>query len=34
MKYFVLAGESSGDMHASNLTHFIKKYDSNADIVG
>ena len=32
MKYFILAGEKSGDLHGSNLIHEIKKLDSNAQI--
>ena len=31
MKYFLIAGEASGDLHASNLMASIKKEDSNAD---
>jgi len=30
MKYYVIAGEASGDLHASNLIEGIKKYDHNA----
>ncbi|MHA8066159.1 lipid-A-disaccharide synthase [Aquirufa sp. ROCK2-A2] len=32
MKYFILAGEKSGDLHGSNLIKQIKKIDSNAII--
>ncbi len=31
MKYFLVAGEASGDLHASNLMEALKKIDSNAD---
>ncbi len=31
MKYFIVAGEASGDLHASNLMQGIKQADSNAD---
>lgn len=31
MKYFIIAGEASGDLHASNLMHELKKEDSDAD---
>ncbi len=30
MKYYLIAGEASGDLHGSNLMHEIKKYDSEA----
>ena len=32
MKYFILAGEKSGDLHGSNLIHEIKLLDKEADI--
>lgn len=32
MKYFIIAGERSGDLHGSNLIKAIKKADINADI--
>lgn len=32
MKYYIIAGEASGDLHGSNLIESIKKMDSNADI--
>ncbi len=32
MKYYVIAGEASGDLHGSNLIKAIKKKDGNADI--
>ncbi|MEN8121518.1 MAG: lipid-A-disaccharide synthase [Bacteroidota bacterium] len=30
MKYYIIAGEASGDLHASNLMHELKKVDTNA----
>lgn len=30
MKYYLIAGEASGDLHASNLMKSIKKFDANA----
>ena len=31
MKYYIIAGEASGDLHASNLLAALKKKDSNAE---
>lgn len=31
MKYFIIAGEASGDLHASNLMRELKKEDSSAE---
>tara|TARA_R100001369_G_scaffold38462_1_gene64199 strand:+ start:58915 stop:60030 length:1116 start_codon:yes stop_codon:yes gene_type:complete len=31
MKYYLIAGEASGDLHASNLMLALKKVDSNAE---
>ncbi len=31
MKYYIIAGEASGDLHAFNLMKALKKQDSNAD---
>ena len=31
MKYFLIAGEASGDLHASNLMAALKKLDAEAD---
>jgi lipid-A-disaccharide synthase len=31
MKYYIIAGEASGDLHASNLIREIKKLDASAD---
>ncbi len=30
MKYYIIAGEASGDLHASNLMKALKKEDENA----
>ena len=30
MKYYIIAGEASGDMHASNLIKEIKQIDTDA----
>ena len=32
MKYYIIAGEASGDLHGSNLIKEIIKFDSNAKI--
>ncbi|MCQ2341562.1 MAG: lipid-A-disaccharide synthase [Paludibacteraceae bacterium] len=34
MRYFILAGEASGDLHASNLMDALKKQDQTAEFVG
>jgi lipid-A-disaccharide synthase len=34
MKYFIIAGERSGDLHGGNLVKAISKYDSSADFQG
>ena len=34
MKYFIIAGEASGDLHASNLIKSLKKEDSHASFCG
>ena len=31
MKYFLIAGEASGDLHASHLMHELKKQDQQAE---
>jgi len=31
MKYFLIAGEASGDLHASNLMKALKEYDAEAE---
>ena len=32
MRYYIIAGEASGDLHGSNLIKEIKKLDAQADI--
>ena len=32
MKYYIIAGEASGDLHGSNLIKGLHKHDSNAEI--
>ena len=32
MKYYIIAGEASGDLHGSNLIKAIKATDTNANI--
>ncbi len=32
MKYYIIAGEASGDLHGSNLIHELKLLDSAAQI--
>ncbi len=34
MKYFILAGEKSGDLHGSNLVKEIHLFDKKAEIIG
>lgn len=34
MKYYIISGEASGDLHASNLVKEIKKLDTNASFRG
>ena len=31
MKYYLIAGEASGDLHGSNLMKALKQEDANAD---
>ena len=31
MKYYIIAGEASGDLHAANLMKALKKIDANAE---
>jgi lipid-A-disaccharide synthase len=32
MKYYIIAGEASGDLHGSNLIKQIIKFDNKAEI--
>ena len=32
MKYYIIAGEASGDLHGSNLIKALKKEDASAQI--
>ncbi len=34
MKYFLIAGEASGDMHAANMTAQLRLFDQQADMMG
>ncbi len=34
MKYYLVAGEKSGDLHGSNLLKSLKKYDAHAEFKG
>ena len=34
MKYYIIAGERSGDLHAGNLIHELKKLDPDAQFRG
>jgi len=34
MKYYIIAGEASGDLHASNLIKALKKRDTEAEFIG
>src|SRR4051812_28597362 len=34
MKYYVISGEASGDLHASNLIRELKKIDTQAEFRG
>ena len=31
MRYYLIAGEASGDLHASNLMRALKAYDAEAE---
>lgn len=31
MKYYIIVGEASGDLHASRLMHSLKEFDSQAE---
>ena len=32
MRYYIISGEASGDLHGSNLIKELKKKDTGADI--
>ena len=34
MKYFIIAGEASGDLHAANFVKALKDFDENAQVEG
>lgn len=34
MRYYVIAGEASGDLHASNLIKGLRKFDTDAEVRG
>ena len=34
MKYYLIAGEASGDLHASFLIQALKELDNNANFIG
>ena len=34
MRYYIIAGEASGDLHASNLIKGLKKEDAEAEVRG
>ena len=34
MKYYIIAGEASGDLHAGNLLRELKLLDANYELVG
>lgn len=34
MRYYIIAGEASGDLHASNLIKGVKKEDAEAEVRG
>ena len=33
MKYYILAGEASGDLHAANLVKVLREQDTQAQFV-
>ena len=34
MRYYVIAGEASGDLHASNLIKGLRRLDADAEVRG
>ena len=34
MRYYVIAGEASGDLHASNLIRGLRTHDPDAEVRG
>ena len=32
MKYYIISGEASGDLHASNLIRHLKQHDNEMDV--
>ena len=32
MRYYIIAGEASGDLHGSNLIHALRKRDESAEL--
>ena len=34
MKYYIIAGEASGDLHAANLAKALRKLDALAELRG
>jgi lipid-A-disaccharide synthase len=34
VKYYIIAGERSGDMHGGNLVRSLRKYDLHAELRG
>ena len=32
MKYYIISGEASGDLHASNLIRHLKQHDDEIDV--
>jgi lipid-A-disaccharide synthase len=32
MRFYIIAGEASGDLHGSNLIHALKQHDASADV--
>ena len=32
MKYYIISGEASGDLHASNLIRYLNQHDEEMDV--